>query len=262
MLESIELLPIADAREDVRRHVLRMRGARARSWRSSRAAFESFLGDRRIVVEMDQIVRDAGMLRLALEDRLQDRRAFELVGVGLVGRRGRRVERERVVDLRLVVFRIALRQLLHGLGIGLHARAVVDLVVIGVHDARARRCSRARAASWRRRLSLGDRGSALGEILRGRRDVRVPQQAQRNAPIGDAAFGIGLQDILEDLLRCAVPERMLVQHRAVEVLLRLRFARRLEMHLAEFAVVRLSEAPGGQAKVPRRRSGNGERCSR
>ena len=31
-------------------------------------------------------MRDAGMLRLALEDRLQDRSALELVGVGLVGR--------------------------------------------------------------------------------------------------------------------------------------------------------------------------------
>ena len=66
---------------------------------------EAFLGDRRIVVEVDQIVRDAGMLRLAFADRLQDRRALELVGIGLVGRRSRGVERERVVDLRLVVVR-------------------------------------------------------------------------------------------------------------------------------------------------------------
>ena len=35
---------------------------------------------------MDQIVRDAGMLRLARKDRLEDRGAFELVRIGLVGR--------------------------------------------------------------------------------------------------------------------------------------------------------------------------------
>ena len=82
---------------------------------------------------MDQVVRDARMLRLALGDRLEDRRAFELVGVGLVGGRGRGVEGERVVDLRLVVVGIALRQRLHRLGISQKARAVVDLFVVGVH---------------------------------------------------------------------------------------------------------------------------------
>ena len=118
---------------------------------------------------MNQVVRDAGMLRLALDDRLQDGRAFELVGVGLVGRRGRRVERERVVDLRLVVVRIALRQLFHGLGISLHARAVIDLVVVGVHGAE-RVDVVALALRFRAdRLRLGDCGSAFGEILRRRR---------------------------------------------------------------------------------------------
>ena len=117
----------------MRRHVLRMRRV-GRDLGIAPCRIEALLGDRRIVVEMDQIVRHAGMLRLALEDRLQDRRAFELVGIGLVGRRSRGVERQRVVDLRLVVVRIALRQLLHGLGIGLNARAVVDLLIVGVHD--------------------------------------------------------------------------------------------------------------------------------
>ena len=39
-----------------------------------------------IIVEMDQIMRHAGMLRLAFGDHFQDRRAFELIGIGLVGR--------------------------------------------------------------------------------------------------------------------------------------------------------------------------------
>jgi hypothetical protein len=47
---------------------------------------EAFLGDRRIVVEVDQIVGDARMPGLALEDRLQDGRAFELIGIALVRR--------------------------------------------------------------------------------------------------------------------------------------------------------------------------------
>ena len=96
-------------------------------------------------------MRHARMLRLALEDRLQDGRALELVGIGLVGRRSRSVERERVVDLRLVVVGIALRQLLHGLGIG-QRRACGGRPCRSRHTSRrARRCSRARAGSWRRR---------------------------------------------------------------------------------------------------------------
>jgi len=47
---------------------------------------EALLGDRRIVVKVDQIVGDARMLGLALEDRLQDGRAFELIGISLVRR--------------------------------------------------------------------------------------------------------------------------------------------------------------------------------
>ena len=58
------LLPIADAREDVRRHVLGM-GRRGRDLGIAPGGIEAFLGDRRIVVEMDQVMRHAGMLRLA-----------------------------------------------------------------------------------------------------------------------------------------------------------------------------------------------------
>ena len=78
-------LPIADTREDMRRHMLCVRGV-GRDLGVEPRRIKALLGDRRIVVEMDQVVRDAGMLRLALKDRLQDRRSLELVGIGLVGR--------------------------------------------------------------------------------------------------------------------------------------------------------------------------------
>ena len=79
-------------------------------------------------------MRDAGMLRLALENRLEDRRAFELVGIGLVRRRRRDVERDGVCDLRLVLLGIARRQGFHRQEIGLNAEVVIDLVVFDVHD--------------------------------------------------------------------------------------------------------------------------------
>src|SRR5713226_10403167 len=89
-------------------------------------SIKSFLSDGRSVVEMDQVVRHARMPWLALRNLLQDGRAFELVGVRLVGRRSRGVEGERIIDLRFVIVWIALCQLFHGLGVSLHARAVID----------------------------------------------------------------------------------------------------------------------------------------
>ena len=89
---------------------------------------EAFLRQRRRVVEMDQIVGDAGMPRLALEDRLEDRGALELHRIGLVARRGRDVELDGIEDLRFVVVRIGLRHAFHGLEIGEHAGAMIDLV--------------------------------------------------------------------------------------------------------------------------------------
>ena len=54
--------------------------------------------------------------------------------------------------------------------------------------------------------------------------MRIEQQAQRNVPMGDTAFGVGLQRILEDLLRCAIPKRVLIKHCLIEELLRFRLA--------------------------------------
>ena len=137
-------LPIADPGENVRRHVLRVRRIR-RDLRIAQRRRQAFGGDARIVVQMDQIMRDAGMLRLALEDRLEDGRPLELVGVGLVGGRRRDIERDRVEDLGFVVIGIFRRQRLHRLQIGLHARLVRGLVVSRHTSPPAHRCSRARA---------------------------------------------------------------------------------------------------------------------
>ena len=127
---------------------------------------------------------------------------------------------------------------------------MVDLLVVGIHDGKRVDVVALALRLGADALALGDRGGALGEILRRRRDVGIQQQAERDAPIGDAAFGIGLQRILEDFLRGAVPERMLIEHAAVEKLLRFRLARRLEMNLAELAYRRLARAPAGPATTP------------
>src|ERR1051325_8163519 len=69
-------LPMADSREDMRRHMEGMRRSRG-DFGVALGGIESLLGDGRVVVEMDQVMSDAGMPRLPLEDRLEERRALE-----------------------------------------------------------------------------------------------------------------------------------------------------------------------------------------
>jgi hypothetical protein len=104
------------------------------------------------------------------------------------------------MDLSLVIIRIALRQLLHRLGIGLDAGAVIDLFVLGVHDGKRIDIVTLALAFGPDALSLVNRSGALGEILGGRRDVRIEQETQRNSPIGNAALGIGLQHVFKCFL--------------------------------------------------------------
>ena len=49
--------------------------------------------------------------------------------------------------------------------------------------------------------------------------MRIGEVREGNAPIGHAAGGIGLGDLLEYLFRLRVPERVLVAHAAVEAAL-------------------------------------------
>ena len=216
----------------MRRHMLGMRRG-GRDLCVTPGGIESLLGDRRIVVEVDQIVRDAGMQRLTLEDSLEDRRPLQLIGIGLVGGRCRDIQGQRIINLRLVIVRIALRQLLHRLQIGLYAGAMVDFVVIGVEDEEGVDVIALALRLCRKRLSFLKGGKAEREVGRGRRAVRIVQQAERDAPIGDGAVRIRLQDLLEDLLGRLVPERVLVAHRAVEPSLRRLVARCREMNRAE-----------------------------
>src|SRR5437667_8903148 len=208
-------LPIADAGEDMRRHVLRMR-RRRRDLRIPLGRVEASLRQGRRVVEMDQIVGDAGMARLAQEDRLEDRSALELHRIGLVVRRGRDVEFDRVENLRFVVIRISLRHAFHGLEVGEHAGAMVDFVEVGIEG--GHRIDEIALALRLRadRLALLDRREAERKVADGRRRVRIVEKAQRNAPIGHAAIRIGLEHLLEEFLRLAIPERMLVSHGALK----------------------------------------------
>jgi hypothetical protein len=110
------------------------------------------------------------------------------------------------MDLRFVVVRIARGQRFHGLGVGQQAGAMIDLVVVGVHGAQCREVVALALGLGADAFRFFQRGRTLGEVLRRRCGMRIPQQAERDAPIGDGALGIGLQRLLEGFLRGAIPE--------------------------------------------------------
>jgi hypothetical protein len=82
--------------------MLRMRRSR-RDLGVAPGGVDPFLRERRRVIEVNEIMSDTRVPGLPLVDRLQDGRSLELIGVSLVGRRGRDVQRNRVEDLCLVV---------------------------------------------------------------------------------------------------------------------------------------------------------------
>ena len=75
---------------------------------------------------------------------------------------------------------------------------------------------------------------------------RIEEQALGDAPVGDRAVGITFDHVLEGLFGRAVPERMLVQHSAVEKLLCFRFARRGKVDLPE--LLRIEQSWAGAPK--------------
>src|SRR5262249_2121513 len=70
------------------------------------------------------------MLRVLLEQLLQDGDRLELVSVAHVGLRGRRLQGQRIENQYLVVVRVALRHLLHRAVVGAQAGLDVGLVMI------------------------------------------------------------------------------------------------------------------------------------
>src|SRR5262249_5071265 len=114
----------------------------------------------------------------------------------------------------------ALRDRLDRLEIGLDPRAMGNFVIIRIeHQERIDEIALTLRLGTHG-LGLLDRRKTEGKISRRRRIMRIVEHAQRNAPISDPAFWIGLEHFLENLLGFPIPERMLVSHATVKPPLR------------------------------------------
>ena len=133
-----------------------------------------------------------GMLGLAPPFALQDLARAQLVGVGLVGRRGGDAEHQRVLDRRLGVVGEALVQPRHRVAVGAEAGAVLAHVVAGEDEGERLDIGGFALVARAEALRLVEQRAPLAEIGRGGLAVGIGQQAQRLAPMGHGAAGIGL----------------------------------------------------------------------
>ena len=173
------------------------------------------VGQGRVVVAVDQVMRDAGVIRLRSEDRLEDPRGVPLVRVRLVGGRRGRVERERVEDGRLGVIGITLVNAAHGRLVAegptpmIHSTGVLVECGDGVDPGRFA-------------VGLGDGLRALhsrGTGLKsggGRREPEGIPVTHGESPKPHGAARVGLRDGRELPGGMRVPERVEDRHRVVE----------------------------------------------
>src|SRR5690242_1550935 len=105
----------------MRRHVVRM-GRRRSDLGIHTCSAEAFLRQNRIVVAMNDVVRNPWMMWLSGKYRFQDFSAFPLVGERLVRFRCRDGERQRMKDRSFIILRISGLQGRHLLFKGLAVR--------------------------------------------------------------------------------------------------------------------------------------------
>ena len=227
-------LPVADARESVRWHVQGVRRGR-RDFRVSPRGVERFGRQGRHVVAVNDVVREARMLRLGREELLEDCARLQAARVGFVGWLLGRAQRQGVEDRRFGILgesvgdaghRIAIRQdsrvLIHGVRIGEQLRGGIDVRAFAIGLRADGFCS---VEGFTALLHLS--GGPLADA------ERVAPSAHADAPIRDPAARVGRRRLVERRDRAGELERVQQCHRVIECRLRRLAARRREMDRAE-----------------------------
>ncbi len=253
------LLPHAEAGEDVRRHVQRVRRGRRDLGVAARRR-QRQIRQRRVVEGVDHVVRDPRVLGLERKQAIQDLRRPLLPRVGLVGRRvvGHAEDRQGVEDRRLMVVGDALRHAGHRLLVGHHARWVGHAVslVVGVDRGDVVALSRARRAESGRLLS---RRLPSGEFAFRRRPPNRVEIAHRDPPVRHGAAGVLRRHVLEGLRRLGVGERVQQRQAPRESRLNPGLARDREVNPAELLWRGVSVVVLVLRDRPRRNQGEGGR---
>jgi|GEM_PF-6857222 len=197
------------------------------------------------------------MVRILVEQRLEDRGRAKLGRVALVGRQRGLIHRERMKDLGLDVVRMTAHEVVHRALVGEDAialrKSAVALEQCG-HRVDVAAFALARRAGRAARL---DRGEPLREGRVGAHPAeRVAPVRERDAPVGDGARVVGREHPLEAVDRRAELEGVEQRHGSVDLGGDRRSTRVLEPHTAEllrkrcgfvtFVLLRAAERRGGE----------------
>ena len=199
-------LPLTHAREGVRRHVERVRHRRGNVGIGARGG-QRLGGQRRHVVGVNDVMRETGMIRVALVERFENLRRLQVLREGLVGGQRRLRDRQRPEDARFHVGLVLAGHQFRGAFVGHHARALGRHIGAGeqpgdgVDEAHLPGCRRAGGPRLvNRRLAVGN---GLRRALTGK---WVAPIGQGHAPVRHRARGIGLGDALEQRPGFGEPE--------------------------------------------------------
>ena len=190
---------------------------------------ERFFRQRRMIVGVDDVVRQARVFRMLLEERLENRRRLQLLNVLLVCCERGLVDRKGIENPPLHVSRILRDQPLHALFVRERPRPLRRCGGVGEQFRRGRDvCALSRCRRPGTRRALDCRAPELNLLRRTEPGKGISPAAERDAPVGDGTGGVFGGDTLECRDRLCEPERMQERDGTVEVLPQRRRARRHE----------------------------------
>ncbi len=160
----------------------------------------------RLVVGVNQIVRDAGMIGFGGEERFENLGGCDAVGEGLVMVRFGGQQRQRVEDGSFVIVGKAFVHLLHAIGISFGAGFVVEFVGIAIEGGDGGDVANLAVGGMLRLAGGFDFTEATGDDLGVGLIPKLMPDAHGDAPVGHGAVRIVLGDLNKFLFGLFVPE--------------------------------------------------------
>ncbi len=195
---------------------------------------QSAARQRRVVVAVDDVVLDPRVIGVLLLDPLQQRRRLQQVRVGLVAVVPRLVQRERVENRRLDVVWIRRGQRPHRTRVVPRAGLLVDGAEVAVLLAQGHQPPAfARGLRIEREPAVHGIQPPLEHAIVERPDQRIRALADGETPVRDGAGRIEPGDRRKGVHRLGEEERVQHRERTIELALRLRRTRGLEVRPPE-----------------------------
>src|SRR5215212_3189986 len=218
----------------MRRHVLRVCGCRC-DLRVAACGGQGEFGEGRVVVTVNQVMSDSGMLRLKREDAVQDLGGFLLPCITLIRRhRSGGDERQGVEHACFVVGWVELVYPFHRIAVSKSPRSMIEVLVVLVESLHRRYVSLLARCSRRYRLRLFNSAPTLLQLRRRGRSPERMVITHSDAPVAHATLRVHDGNFRKSFLSLFVFKRMKPRDCMIELRLRLAVTGYVEIHPPEF----------------------------